>query len=70
MKKLLRNPEAASYMRVAPQTLAKMRCDGSSPPYIKVGRLVLYDVAEIDRWLDQRCRRSTSDPGLVAPPGV
>lgn len=67
MKELLNVPEAAKYLRLAPQTLAKMRTEGTSPPFIKVGRRVLYDLAEIDRWLDQRRRRSTSDPGLVDP---
>ena len=48
MRQLLNVPEAANYLRMAPQTLAKMRCEGTSPPFIKVGRRVLYDVAEID----------------------
>jgi excisionase family DNA binding protein len=63
MRELLNVPEAAKYLRIAPQTLAKMRCEGTSPPFIKLGNRVLYDLAEIDRWLDQRRRRSTSDPG-------
>jgi predicted DNA-binding transcriptional regulator AlpA len=65
MRQLLNVLEAAKYLRMAPQTLAKMRCEGTSPPFIKVGRRVLYDLAEIDSWLDQRRRRSTSDPGSV-----
>lgn len=67
MRELLSAPEAAKYLRMATQTLAKMRCEGTSPPFIKLGRRVLYDQAEIDRWLDQRRRRSTSDPGVVDP---
>lgn len=67
MRQLLNVPEAAEYLRMAPQTLAKMRCEGTSPPFIKLGRRVLYDLAEIDQWLDQRRRRSTSDPGSVDP---
>jgi predicted DNA-binding transcriptional regulator AlpA len=67
MRVLLNAPEAAKYLRMATQTLAKMCCEGTSPPFMKVGHRVLYDVAEIDRWLDQRLRRSTSDPGLIDP---
>jgi predicted DNA-binding transcriptional regulator AlpA len=67
MRQLLNVPEAAEYLRMKPQSLAKMRWEGTSPPFIKLGRRVLYDLAEIDRWLDQRRRRSTSDPGSVDP---
>ena len=39
----------------------KMRLDGSGPPFIKVGNVVLYDLNDVDAWLEQRKRRSTSD---------
>src|ERR1035437_1476622 len=55
--------DAARYLGLAPQTLAKMRLDGSSPPYFKVGRRVLYSPEELDAWLALRRRRSTSDQG-------
>jgi helix-turn-helix protein len=53
--------DAAAFLGLAPQTLAKMRVVGSSPPYYKVGRLVMYDRSELDAWLAVRRRRSTSD---------
>jgi hypothetical protein len=40
-----------------------MRVNGDSPPFYKVGRQALYDRAELDAWLAERRRRSTSDPG-------
>jgi len=42
---------------------AKIRVSGDSPPFYKVGRQVLYDRADLDAWLAERRRRSTSDPG-------
>lgn len=55
--------DAAAYLGIAQQTLAKMRWSGDSPPYFKVGRQVVYDRNELDAWLTLRRRRSTADPG-------
>lgn len=57
--------DAARYMGLATQTLAKMRLTGDTPPFFKVGRRDLYDRDELDVWLAQRKRRSTSDTGHV-----
>jgi len=32
------------------------------PPFIKIGKIVLYDVVDLDEWLASCRRRSTSDP--------
>lgn len=53
--------EAAAYIGLKPQTLAKMRVKGTSPPFHKIGSRVLYNVAELDAWIAARARRSTSD---------
>ena len=53
--------QAATYLRVARQTLAKLRCIGGSPAFYKVGRRVLYDRADLDLWLDSRRKESTRD---------
>ena len=60
-KRLLIAKDAAAYIGLAQQTLAKMRVTGDSPPFYKVGRQVLYDRADLDAWLADRRRRSTSD---------
>ena len=57
----LRPCEAAEYVRHAPQTLAKLRCYGGGPRYIKSGRLVLYARADLDAWLESKKRASTSE---------
>ena len=66
MRELLDSDGAALYLRLARQTLAKMRVSGTGPFYYKVGRRILYDRAELDGWLDTRRRRSTSAPGAEA----
>jgi excisionase family DNA binding protein len=55
--------DAAKYLGLAPQTLAKMRLSGDSPPFYKLGRRVLYKRTELDSWVTARRRRSTSDTG-------
>jgi hypothetical protein len=62
-KRLLIARDAALYIGLAQQTLAKMRVTGDSPPFYKVGRQVLYDKADLEAWLYVRRRRSTSDSG-------
>jgi len=62
-KRMLIAEDAAAYLGLATQTLAKLRLSGDSPPYFKVGRRVLYERDELDAWLAQRKRRSTSDTG-------
>jgi hypothetical protein len=65
MKQLMTTQETADYVRHAGQTLAKWRCYGQGPRYVRVGRSILYDRADVDAWLDARMRRSTSDPGTT-----
>lgn len=53
MPEMLSEQEAAPLLGVKPQTLRKWRCrpprDGG-PPYYRVGRLVRYDPAELEKW--------------------
>lgn len=61
----LRVPEAAEYLRISESTLAKMRLRGDGPPYSLAGkRIVLYDKADLDKWLADRRRTSTRDERL------
>jgi predicted DNA-binding transcriptional regulator AlpA len=63
-KRYLRTPEAAQYVRLSSSTLEKMRCRGGGPIFHKAGRkAVVYELDELDAWLKDGCRRSTSDPG-------
>lgn len=39
-------------------TLWRMRRDGTSPPYLKIGRRVLYDAAGLESWIAARMQPS------------
>ena len=60
---LLTTEEAAAHVGVSPRTLERYRVTGAGPRFLKVGRKVLYRLADLDAWLESRVRRSTSDPG-------
>ena len=61
----LATPEAAQYLGLAKATLDKDRVSGRMGiPYYRLGRRIVYDQADLDAWLDQHRRKSTSDPGL------
>ena len=60
----LRAPAAAEYVGLSPSTLAKMRLRGDGPLYSKAGpRVIIYDIADLESWLDSSKRRSTSENG-------
>jgi hypothetical protein len=67
-RKRLRPPEAAEYLGTSTSTLAKWRMAGNGPPYSKLGggRIISYDVGDLERYAEGRRRRSTSEP---APAG-
>jgi hypothetical protein len=56
------NDEAAAYLRLSPRTLEKQRVLGGGPRFRKFGRRVMYAVADLDAWADQRSFEATSDP--------
>jgi excisionase family DNA binding protein len=56
-------PEAAKYAGCSHRTLEKLRQTGGGPVYLKIGRSVLYRQSDLDAWLEQCRRTSTSDLG-------
>jgi predicted DNA-binding transcriptional regulator AlpA len=54
---------AASYTGLSVSTLNKLRVFGGGPVFLKLGRRVAYDVADLDAWLANKRRTSTSDDG-------
>ena len=50
---------AADYIGLSTSTLNKLRVFGGGPVFLKLGRRVAYDVADLDAWLASRRRRST-----------
>jgi Helix-turn-helix domain len=60
---LLSTVAAAEYLQLSARTLEKFRVTGGGPPYHKLGRLVRYLVRDLDEWIANGRRMSTSDPG-------
>ena len=52
---------AAVYLGVSPSYLEKLRVAGGGPTFIRVGRRVVYRQSDLDRFLDERAVRSTSE---------
>lgn len=61
-KQVLIARDAAAYLGLATQTLAKFRWAGTSPPFYRLGRRIVYDRADLDNWLTTRRKTSTSHP--------
>lgn len=61
----LRTPEAARLLSLSGRTLEKHRCYGTGPRYSKLGGRVVYSVADLQDWVSQGAKTSTSDPGIV-----
>jgi predicted DNA-binding transcriptional regulator AlpA len=57
----LRTSAAADYLGYAESTLEKKRLTGDGPPFIKLGRAIVYDTRDLDAWLAARRATSTSD---------
>jgi predicted DNA-binding transcriptional regulator AlpA len=57
----LRVPEAAEFCGCSASKLNKHRVTGDGPAFIKCGRLVMYDIRDLEAWLVQGKRRSTSE---------
>jgi hypothetical protein len=60
----LRPEQAARYLSLSVQRLARLRLDGTGPVYSRAGRSVLYLRQDLDSWLHANRRRSTSDSGI------
>ena len=61
-KRILRTPEAATYVGLRPATLERMRATGRGPRYLHLGgRAVGYDIQDLDSWLDERRLEQADD---------
>ncbi|MCY1270523.1 hypothetical protein D9M68_230290 [compost metagenome] len=61
-QRYLTNDEAADYLRLSARTLEKLRVIGGGPKFRKFGRRVMYGVADLDTWANERSYEGTSDP--------
>lgn len=61
MQPLLHEKDAAPLVGVEPKTLANWRTLGRGPKFIKAGKRVMYDPADLKAWKDERRVGSTSE---------
>ena len=60
-QRLLTPEQAAKYLGVTPNWLAKARHFGKGPRFTKLGRLVRYDRSDLDAEIEMSKRGSTSE---------
>jgi predicted DNA-binding transcriptional regulator AlpA len=65
-RKKLDTPQAAEYLGLGKSTLDKLRVAGSGPAFIKIGKRVVYDPADLDAWFAAHKRISTSESTATA----
>ena len=58
--RVLNTGQAATYVGLAPSTMAKLRLSGLGPSYSKLMRRVVYRPADLDAWMALHQRQSTS----------
>ena len=61
---LLAEKEAAKILGFSERTLQKWRNSGGGPRFVRISaRAVRYRQVDLDSWIEERIRTSTSDPG-------
>ena len=53
--------KASAYVRLSASTLNRLRVTGDGPRYTKLAGKVLYDERDLDQWIEDGKRASTSD---------
>jgi hypothetical protein len=57
----LSTKDASQVLKLTVLTLARYRCSGFGPPFMKIGGKILYERGVIETWALNRKRSSTSD---------
>lgn len=52
--------QLAELTKTSEVTWARRRCNGDGPPYHQLGRAIRYKLSDVEAWLKQQERRSTS----------
>ena len=68
MATLVGEREASEYLSLSARTLQKWRLQGLGPPFVKLGRAVRYDPADLQDFLQVSRRRSTSEAVVPVRP--
>jgi excisionase family DNA binding protein len=63
--------QAASYLSLSPSWLEKLRIHGTGPIFYKVSaRRILYKRSDLEAWVEDHRRLSTSEPANAAKGGA
>ncbi len=57
--------QAADFLKLSPRTLEKRRVAGGGPRFRKFGRRVVYAIADLEAWANERICSNTSDSNYV-----
>jgi len=60
-KRLLKETDVYSEYGIPVPTLQTKRVRGGGPPFVRLGRSVLYDRRDLESWIDANRCTSTSD---------
>lgn len=63
LRNLVTEHAAAELLGLSVRTLQKWRLRGGGPAFLKLGHAVRYDLEDVERFVRERRRCSTSDPG-------
>lgn len=55
-QRFLRVPQAAAFLGLRPQTLNRWRVEGGKLPFSRVGRAIVYDLRDLERFVELGCR--------------
>lgn len=62
---LLTEKQTAEYLQLTPRFLQARRYRGNGPPFIRISsRAIRYRLADLEEWINNRIRTSTSDQGM------
>jgi hypothetical protein len=62
LRRLMPPAAAGDYLGgIAVQTLAKWRCLGGGPEFVRIGARIFYEQSALDAFIDGRRHRSTSE---------
>ena len=66
VEKLMSTADLAEVLHIKPETVRRMRWDGSGPRFIRRGKRAWYDPADVRAWIEHQKRTSTSAPAPKA----
>ncbi len=61
VRRKLRVSDAARFLGLSASTLNKLRVYGGGPAFAKLGRIVVYDMRDLDAWAAAHTHRCTSE---------